>query len=96
MEQEAAAFAARLEGLEVHLAHISKANEDLSDMVAQHQKDLARLARMVEMLAAREAEREAVRVVRYEGRGRLQEDLAGGAGERGARVGEGVCGACRR
>lgn len=38
MEQEAAAFAARLEGLEVHLAHISKANEDLSDMVAQHQK----------------------------------------------------------
>ena len=47
MEQEAAAFAARLEGLEVHLAHISKANEDLSDMVAQHQKDLARLARMV-------------------------------------------------
>mgnify|MGYP005688928861 FL=1 len=28
-------------------------------MVAQHQKDLARLARMVEMLAAREAEREA-------------------------------------
>ena len=60
MEQEAAAFAARLEGLEVHLAHISKANEDLSDMVAQHQKDLARLARMVEMLAAREAEREAL------------------------------------
>ena len=59
MEQEAAAFAARLEGLEVHLAHISKANEDLSDMVAQHQKDLAHLARMVEMLAAREAEREA-------------------------------------
>ena len=59
MEQEAAAFADRLEGLEIHLAHISTANEDLSDMVAQHQKDLARLTRIVEMLAAREAEREA-------------------------------------
>ena len=59
MEQKAAAFADRLDGLEVHLAHISKANEDLSDMVAQHQKDLARLTRLVEMLAAREAEREA-------------------------------------
>ena len=59
MEQEAAAFAARLEGLELRLIHISKASEHRSDMVAQHQKDLARLARMVEMLAAREAEREA-------------------------------------
>ena len=59
IEQDTATFAARLEGLEVHLAHISKANEDLSDMVAKHQNDLARLTCIVEMLAVREAEREA-------------------------------------
>lgn len=50
---------ARLERIERHLAELMRAVEDLSDTAARQETDLARLARRVEMLMAREAEREA-------------------------------------
>jgi SlyX protein len=50
---------ARLERIERHLAELMRAVEDLSDTVARQETDLARLGRRVEMLMAREAEREA-------------------------------------
>lgn len=42
-----------------HLAHLTRMVEDLSDVVARQDKELARLTRKVEMLSRREAEREA-------------------------------------
>jgi SlyX protein len=50
---------ARLERIERHLADLIRTVEDLSDTVARQETDLARLTRRVEMLMARDAEREA-------------------------------------
>jgi len=49
----------RLEACEVALAHVTKVNEDLSDIVAQQQVTIGKLLKRVEMLLTREAEREA-------------------------------------
>ncbi|MGL4235020.1 SlyX family protein [Tabrizicola sp.] len=45
--------------LEERVAHLIRAVEDLSDVVAAQASEIDRLTRMVGMLAAREAEREA-------------------------------------
>jgi SlyX protein len=53
---------ARMDGLdavEEKVAHLIRAVEDLSDMVTRQGKELDRLTRLVGLLAAREAEREA-------------------------------------
>ena len=42
-----------------HVAHLIRAVEDLSDVVARQSKDLDRLLRLTQLLAEREAEREA-------------------------------------
>ena len=44
--------------LEEQIAHLVKTVEDLSDVVARQDGEVARLTRRVEMLMAREAERE--------------------------------------
>lgn len=44
--------------LEERIAHLTRAVEDLSDVVARQAKELDRLTRLVGMLAEREAERE--------------------------------------
>ena len=51
-------MAERIE-LEERLAHLERANEELSDEVARQASVIAQLERRVEMLLAREAEREA-------------------------------------
>lgn len=51
--------AARITGLEETLAHLTKAVEDLSDVLARHDREIARLTRRIEMLMEREAGREA-------------------------------------
>lgn len=48
----------RLELLEEKVAHLMRAVEDLSDMVAAQGSEVTRLTRLVGMLADREAERE--------------------------------------
>ena len=45
--------------LEEQVAHLTKALEDVSDVVARQQAEIDRLSRRVEMLMTREAEREA-------------------------------------
>ncbi|MCA3486760.1 MAG: SlyX family protein [Rhodobacter sp.] len=45
--------------LEERIAHLSRAVDDLSDMVARQAADIDRLTRRVTMLLEREAEREA-------------------------------------
>jgi len=50
---------ARLARLEESLAHVTRLAEELSEVVARQDAELARLAHRVEMLMAREAEREA-------------------------------------
>lgn len=45
--------------LEERIAHLMRAVDDLSDVVARQQADIDRLERRVAMLMAREAEREA-------------------------------------
>ncbi len=45
--------------LEERIAHLIRAQEDLSDVVARHGAEIDRLTRRVEMLMRREAEREA-------------------------------------
>ena len=45
--------------LEERVAHLQKAVEDLSDVVAQQAREIARLTRHVGLLMEREAEREA-------------------------------------
>ena len=49
----------RLTACEIALAHLTQVNDDLSDVVAQQQTKIARLERRVDILMAREAEREA-------------------------------------
>lgn len=45
--------------LEVKVAHLERVFDELSDVVAAQADDLARLARRVDLLLQREAEREA-------------------------------------
>jgi SlyX protein len=49
----------RLDAVEEKMAHLIRAVEDLSDVVTRQGKELDRLARLVGLLAEREAEREA-------------------------------------
>ena len=49
----------RILGLEEHVAHLARAVEELSDTVARQEAEIARLGRRIDMLIAREAEREA-------------------------------------
>ena len=44
--------------LEERVAHLTRAVEDLSDIVARQADEIDRLTRLVTMLAAREAQRE--------------------------------------
>ena len=46
------------QALEEKLAHLQKTTDELSEVVARQDAELARLTRRVEMLMAREAERE--------------------------------------
>ena len=46
-------------GLEERIAHLTRAMDDLSDVVARQQRELDRLTRRVGLLTEREAEREA-------------------------------------
>ena len=48
-----------MEQLEQDIAHLTRTVEDLSDIVAQQQNEIAVLTRRVEMLMRREGEREA-------------------------------------
>lgn len=48
-----------LTAIEERIAHLLRAVDDLSDIVARQGRELDRLARLAEMLALREAEREA-------------------------------------
>ena len=48
----------RLERAEEEIAHLRRAVDDLSDVVAAQQTEIDRLTRRVEMLMHREAERE--------------------------------------
>ena len=49
----------RITALEEALAHLTRVVEDLSDVLARHDGEIARLTRRVEMLMEREAGREA-------------------------------------
>jgi SlyX protein len=49
----------RTEDLEERIAHLTRAVEDLSDVVARQTGEIDRLTRLVGLLAEREAEREA-------------------------------------
>ena len=49
----------RLVKLEEQVAHLTRVVEDLSDVVARQEREIARLQARVGMLVAREAEREA-------------------------------------
>lgn len=44
--------------LEERIAHLTRAVEDLSDVVARHASEIDRLTRVAQVLAQREAERE--------------------------------------
>jgi SlyX protein len=44
--------------LEERIAHLTRAVEDLSDVVTQQAKDIDRLLRLTQLLAEREADRE--------------------------------------
>ncbi len=46
--------------LEERVAHLIRTVDDLSDVVARQAKEIDRLTRLVQMLAEREAEREAM------------------------------------
>ena len=48
-----------MENLEEQIAHLSRSLEDLSDVVARHQKEIDTLTRRVQMLMQREGQREA-------------------------------------
>ena len=45
--------------LEERIAHLIRAVDDLSDMVARQEREITRLTRIVGLLSEREAEREA-------------------------------------
>ena len=46
--------------LEERVAHLMRAVDDLSDVVARQGKEIDRLSRLVQLLVEREAEREAM------------------------------------
>lgn len=48
------------EKLEERVAHLIRAVDDLSDVVARQGKEIDRLTRLVQLLVEREAEREAM------------------------------------
>ena len=48
----------RIEALEIRIAHLTRAVDDLSDVITQQRREMDRLTRLVGLLAAREAERE--------------------------------------
>ena len=48
-----------MDDVEEKLAHLMRTVDDLSDVVADQQREIDRLTRRVEMLMQREAEREA-------------------------------------
>ena len=48
----------RMDTLEERLAHLMRANDDLSDIVARHEDRIARLEQRLQMVMTREAERE--------------------------------------
>ncbi|MCP3972549.1 MAG: SlyX family protein [Rhodobacteraceae bacterium] len=48
----------RIETLEEQVAHLQKLSDELSDVVARQETEIALLSRRVEMLLRREAERE--------------------------------------
>jgi len=48
----------RIETLEERLSHLTRAVEDLSDVVARQADEIDRLTRLTQLLAEREAERE--------------------------------------
>ncbi|RNF35734.1 SlyX family protein [Paracoccus methylarcula] len=50
---------ARIEHLEEALAHLTRLTDDLSEVIARQDTEIARLTRRVEMLMRAEAEREA-------------------------------------
>lgn len=45
--------------LEEQIAHLTRATEELSEVAARQERDIARLTRLVTLLTEREAEREA-------------------------------------
>jgi SlyX protein len=49
----------RIEILEERIAHLTRAVEDLSDVVARQSAEIDRLTRLTQLLAEREADREA-------------------------------------
>lgn len=49
----------RIQSLEEKLAHLQRVTDELSDVLAQQDTEMARLTRRVEILMMREAEREA-------------------------------------
>jgi SlyX protein len=49
----------RIDSLEERIAHLTRAVEDLSDVVMAQGREIDRLARLTRLLAEREAEREA-------------------------------------
>lgn len=48
----------RIDALEEQIAHLTRTVEDLSDIVARQERELALVTRRAQMLMAREAERE--------------------------------------
>ncbi|MEP1355932.1 MAG: SlyX family protein [Tateyamaria sp.] len=48
-----------MDTLEEQIAHLTRTVEDLSDIVARQERELALVTRRAQMLMAREAEREA-------------------------------------
>ncbi|MDM7931386.1 SlyX family protein [Tabrizicola sp.] len=48
----------RIETLEERLSHLTRAVEDLSDVVTRQAAEIDRLTRLTQLLAEREAERE--------------------------------------
>jgi SlyX protein len=49
----------RIESLEERIAHLTRAVDDLSDVVARQATEIDRLTRLTHLLAEREADREA-------------------------------------
>jgi len=45
--------------LEEQIAHLTRVTDDLSEVVARQEREIARLSRLVALMAEREAEREA-------------------------------------
>ena len=50
----------RMEALEIRIAHLTRAVDDLSDVVTRQRREIDRLTRLVGLLAERDAEREAL------------------------------------